>query len=259
MTPRLFAVLGASALMLAATQAAAANKASAEAYATYNAEYTSAGASLLGYDFGSGSAGQQGTGSYNFFASIGSGSAGGSTNGFSIGTTTDLGARVQAPPASSAAGLIDWYPEHNTDGLRIPTLAVFNIGELPAILQLTLRYDVWTSASNLGRTTTYADAIAGMEVDCSNCDLTSPYFYGAESLDYIPLGFHPTTVNSGYELKGYEVLTITLQPNGGLQVYGNNSSLISLAAVPEPAAWATMLAGFGLAGATLRRRRAAAT
>jgi hypothetical protein len=39
--------------------------------------------------------------------------------------------------------------------------------------------------------------------------------------------------------------------------YGDNSGTQSLSifAVPEPAAWAMMLVGFGAAGATLRRRR----
>ena len=41
--------------------------------------------------------------------------------------------------------------------------------------------------------------------------------------------------------------------------YNNDSTAVnfSLTAVPEPATWALMLTGFGLAGVTLRRRRAA--
>ncbi len=47
--------------------------------------------------------------------------------------------------------------------------------------------------------------------------------------------------------------------------FGNNNDSadgyrldsISVAAVPEPATWALMISGFGLAGASLRRRRAA--
>ena len=36
-----------------------------------------------------------------------------------------------------------------------------------------------------------------------------------------------------------------------------NSVDVTITAVPEPAAWAIMIAGFGLAGAALRRRRLA--
>jgi hypothetical protein len=39
------------------------------------------------------------------------------------------------------------------------------------------------------------------------------------------------------------------------QAYDNTSGTFSLSAVPEPATWAMMLVGFGLAGATLRSGR----
>ncbi len=43
-------------------------------------------------------------------------------------------------------------------------------------------------------------------------------------------------------------------------IYGpNGQGLIPTGGVPEPATWAVMLVGFGLAGATLRRRRALAS
>jgi hypothetical protein len=45
--------------------------------------------------------------------------------------------------------------------------------------------------------------------------------------------------------------------SGGLQSGGGSLSGGDPAPVPEPAAWVTMIAGFGLAGAALRRRRAA--
>jgi len=51
---------------------------------------------------------------------------------------------------------------------------------------------------------------------------------------------------------------------GSYQSTGDDKRQIGLlivskgGAVPEPAAWALMIAGFGLAGATLRRRRALA-
>jgi hypothetical protein len=52
----------------------------------------------------------------------------------------------------------------------------------------------------------------------------------------------PSTVASGYTLAGY--------PNDGW--------LVGTGTIPEPGAWMLMLAGFGLAGAALRRRAALA-
>jgi hypothetical protein len=40
---------------------------------------------------------------------------------------------------------------------------------------------------------------------------------------------------------------------------GNSLNTIAMAAVPEPATWGLMIAGFGGAGAMLRRRRQVAT
>lgn len=57
-----------------------------------------------------------------------------------------------------------------------------------------------------------------------------------------------------------ETVTFLVGPRG---FYGFDSTGLevtaSIAAVPEPAAWATMIGGFGLAGFSLRRRRQVAT
>ena len=44
----------------------------------------------------------------------------------------------------------------------------------------------------------------------------------------------------------------------GLSSYGNEVANVSLSAVPEPAAWGMMIAGFGMVGGLVRRRRPAA-
>ncbi len=51
------------------------------------------------------------------------------------------------------------------------------------------------------------------------------------------------------------LLTFTGSNVGGSPSYGNEVTAVSVASVPEPAAWAMLLTGFGLLGTTLRRRR----
>src|SRR5207302_3324022 len=54
--------------------------------------------------------------------------------------------------------------------------------------------------------------------------------------------------------------TGTLQFIAGSGVYsGTLSGRLNAPAIPEPASWALLIAGFGLAGASLRRRRNLAT
>ncbi len=68
--------------------------------------------------------------------------------------------------------------------------------------------------------------------------------------------FARSTANSYLSMLG------TWQPASGKAVnllYApNNQSQIFITAVPEPASWAMMIAGFGMAGVALRRRRALA-
>jgi hypothetical protein len=68
------------------------------------------------------------------------------------------------------------------------------------------------------------------------------------------LGFRPIVERSNYA--GGDLASINSQGNvgpAGLNDIGFRTFVVS--AVPEPASWAMMIAGFGLAGAVLRRRR----
>ena len=58
--------------------------------------------------------------------------------------------------------------------------------------------------------------------------------------------FMPTTVDGGW--LAFDDITYSVDPTGGVGIPGGP--------VPEPAAWALMIAGFGLTGAAMRRRRA---
>jgi hypothetical protein len=85
-----------------------------------------------------------------------------------------------------------------------------------------------------------------------------------------------TTVNSGFSLGTTNTLHVLVNDNshginsGNGPLQSSNTSLnfdanvtyvtgdAAPGAVPEPASWALMISGFGLAGAALRRRRSAA-
>jgi Protein of unknown function (DUF642)/PEP-CTERM motif len=56
---------------------------------------------------------------------------------------------------------------------------------------------------------------------------------------------------------GHDAITLhSLDASGNAGVFFDNVSVSGQAAVPEPASWALMIGGFGMAGAMLRRRRA---
>lgn len=78
-------------------------------------------------------------------------------------------------------------------------------------------------------------------------DLSAPFFvyaYGSGALQlYKPDSWGEMLAETEFEFGGLEVTYVGPSPTPG--------------GVPEPATWALMIAGFGLAGAALRRRRAA--
>jgi PEP-CTERM motif len=74
-----------------------------------------------------------------------------------------------------------------------------------------------------------------------------PYFLHIDSSDTITLGGNSITSN------GYIFTINSLVLNSGVGSAEGDLTFTAVA-VPEPASWALMLAGFGLAGAALRRR-----
>lgn len=86
------------------------------------------------------------------------------------------------------------------------------------------------------------DGAPDVQAGCSNC---TSFIYGQSNS---PLFFTTLTANGAFTLGApYEINSIAVS----YQVSGPAS------ATPEPGAWALMIAGFGGAGAMLRRRRAA--
>lgn len=90
-------------------------------------------------------------------------------------------------------------------------------------------------------------------VDGSPFSYTVPYTISISSADTIVIGGNSFTTD------GYNVTfsTLTLTSDGSAPASGDLFATVS--AVPEPASWAMMLVGAGLAGAGLRRRRQVAT
>jgi len=61
-------------------------------------------------------------------------------------------------------------------------------------------------------------------------------------------------INSGF-VSGLNTLTLRVINNGGPTAGRFDNLVLSANAVPEPASWAMLIAGFGLVGAAARRRR----
>lgn len=110
----------------------------------------------------------------------------------------------------------------------------------------------------------------GQLTDILGFTILSGFTYGGSG-DYFgitTLGSYGESISGAAAFKHYE-LSFTPTANGTLNLYfatpsGDNvgplldNVLVLSGAVPEPATWAMMIAGFGLVGSTLRRRRAIA-
>lgn len=91
--------------------------------------------------------------------------------------------------------------------------------------------------------------------------LTSAEFFTSNNQGFVSESAHFSGLTSGAQ---YTLTFVGLDtnPNGTYSTdqtaFIDHVSAIGSGAVPEPAAWALMIGGFGLAGAALRRRRAVA-
>jgi len=129
---------------------------------------------------------------------------------------------------TASATTFSWVP---TDGILVYS------GELPTLADGRLDFDL-SSVFNY-------DATAG------NLLLTvSSFDFGGGSL------FLDTDANTGLTNSRYYAAS---NINGYNWDQGLVTGFNDVAAVPEPASWAMMIAGFGLTGAAMRRRRTAAT
>ena len=83
--------------------------------------------------------------------------------------------------------------------------------------------------------------------ECSYCGERQTYSYD--------FSFGPTA-GDDYVLR-YVLGDTRAGGDGSLKFYGGSRTTLDLGVVPEPATWAMMIAGFGLVGSALRRRREA--
>lgn len=105
----------------------------------------------------------------------------------------------------------------------------------------------WTWLSGRSQTPGASDSfLSAMVYHDAPADLSAPFFvyaYGSGALQlYKPDAWGEMLAETEFEFGGLEVTYVGPSPMPG--------------GVPEPATWALMLAGFGLAGHALRRRRA---
>ena len=119
-------------------------------------------------------------------------------------------------------------------------------------------YSAFTSAS--GGAAAYADLMDGSLYGFANLyNTTTSVGLGGNAVSDINAAAGQVLII------GFTNATLNLQdPNGvdsGIYTNGGGSPVLQLtsgAAVPEPATWAMMITGFGLAGVALRRRRTVA-
>lgn len=76
----------------------------------------------------------------------------------------------------------------------------------------------------------------------------------SQNFTFTGVQFSQFTLNSNFT--GLLNVRFTALGSGGPEFLINNIDVNNRGAVPEPATWALMIGGFGMAGATLRRRRA---
>jgi hypothetical protein len=119
-------------------------------------------------------------------------------------------------------------------------------------------FGLWASALDGGNTIEFYNG--GTLIDAINLTATplSAAYYGSPTVPFLgqnsneKYAFFNFVVTGGYD-------QVTLRENGGGGFENDNHTVgIIAGAVPEPASWALMIAGFGLVGAAMRRRRMAA-
>jgi hypothetical protein len=112
---------------------------------------------------------------------------------------------------------------------------------------------VWSGKDHFGSGTAYA----------ASSNTGSAFGFNGLGLVYLPSGYQSGSALSGTSTFNNKTLaSMALNPGSYTFTVPQDTitvNVIAPGAVPEPASWAMMLAGFGLIGAGLRRRKGAAS
>ena len=139
------------------------------------------------------------------------------------------------------------------------SLTPTQIGEIGGLADFGRGLIAFANPTTLAQSQTLSDELAAVQGAIWRIEYPSPdTFTGSRALDTLMDAY----VAAAPRLAVHGAVTTLYAADGSSQGFvigsapAHDAFLDDLAAVPEPASWALMIAGFGLAGATLRRRRA---
>lgn len=200
-------------------------------------------------------------------------SVAGSANAVVVAGVYNTGVGINGAPLAAGDGQID--PHYVVVSSNIATilpgshaLTYYN----PAYLQDGPKSRIVNATGNgngaTGETTTFETTFSLAGYDASNATISGQVLYdnfGTVSLNGHQIGgtvtgfnsLAPFGTNANYFVAGLNRLDFTLNNVDGpdaFQVAGLTVTAAQTGTVPEPASWALMLVGFGLVGASVRRR-----
>lgn len=170
----------------------------------------------------------------------------------------------------------DLYPATQSNSWRIgPQPSGFVAFEAQAAPQDSIRYNsiAWNDPGtgnfnvlNFARSGNLGDIVFAAVSDVTAGDLYGYYNYGGFGTPSV--NFHQSCLDNGAFADVCPILAAGTTFTMDISLFGTPLGTLDVnyvdrdglgAGVPEPAAWALMIAGFGLAGTALRRRRRFAT
>jgi len=157
-------------------------------------------------------------------------------------------------PYNSGAGAYEGTDAFNTPILGLPVANTLfmhpgQFGEVTDLRFIALSAGTYTATFSAELT----DSSCGA---CSGEDGVTAAINSTSVLVNRPGGYSYQTVTDTFTLASGGIIDFSISPNQNYN-YDSTRVIASVSLVPEPAAWALMLAGFGGLGAVLRARRRA--